>query len=125
MNTTLWILQGVLAAFFAGAGTLKLVTRTIAGLEAKLGGWVHDVPLPLIRTVGALEIAAALGLTLSPAIDVAPYLVWLAAAGLIVMMIGAGVIHARRRETKEVVVNVVLVLLAGIVTAGRSGPYSF
>lgn len=124
MDIALWILQGLLAALFAGAGLLKL-TRPLDDLEAKVGGWVHDVPLPLIRTVGALEVAAALGLILPAALDIAPFLTWLAATGLILTMIGGGVVHARRDEPREVAVNVALVLLAAVVVWGRIGPYSF
>lgn len=124
MNIALWILQGTLAALFAGAGLLKL-TRPLDDLEKKVGGWVHDVPLPLIRTVGTLEIAAAFGLVLPAALDIAPFLTWLAAAGLVLTMIGGSVVHARRSESQEVAVNVVFVLLAAVVVWGRVGPYAF
>jgi uncharacterized membrane protein YphA (DoxX/SURF4 family) len=124
MDITLWILQGLLAAVFAGAGLLKL-TRPLESLAATLGGWVHDVPLPVIRTVGALEIAAGFGLILPGALDIAPFLTWLAAAGLIATMIGALVVHARRHEPREVAVNVVLVVLASVIVWGRIGPYAF
>jgi uncharacterized membrane protein YphA (DoxX/SURF4 family) len=124
MNTALWVIQILLAVVFAGAGTLKL-TLSLPDLEKKVGGWVHEVPLPVIRTVGALEIAAALGLTLPAAVDVAPFLTWLAAAGLIVTMLGGARVHLRRHETHEVGVNVLLALLAAAIVWGRVGPYSF
>lgn len=48
----------------------------------------------------------------------------LAAVGLIVLMVGAAVVHARRREAQYVAVNVVLLVLAAVVAWGRFGPYS-
>ena len=40
-------------------------------------------------------------------------------------MSGAVVVHARRREPREVAVNVVLAVLAAVVVWGRVGPYAF
>jgi hypothetical protein len=40
-------------------------------------------------------------------------------------MIGAIVVHLRRREFPATGVNVVLVVLAAAVVWGRTGPYSF
>jgi hypothetical protein len=41
------------------------------------------------------------------------------------VMVGAIVVHARRKEPMNIVVNVVLIVLAVIVALGRFGPYSF
>jgi hypothetical protein len=38
-------------------------------------------------------------------------------------MIGAGVVHARRKETPMVAMNAVLLVLAVFVAWGRFGPY--
>ena len=123
MNTTLWILQGLLGALFATAGTRK-VTHPLPTLGKVIGGWVYDVPLPLIRTVGTLEILGAVGLVVPRALDIAPWLTWLAAAGLAVIMIGGGVVHVRRSEPGEAAFNVVLVALLAVVIWGRLGPYA-
>ena len=118
MNITFWVLQSILAAVFLGAGAIK-VSQPLEKLGTKLGDWVHDMPLPLIRAVGALEIAAAAGLILPRALDIAPGLTGPAALGLALTMVGAIVIHGRRGEHKDVVVNVVLALLAVVVAIGR------
>ena len=55
----------------------------------------------------------------------APILVPLAAVGLALVMVGAVAVHARRKETMNVVVNVVLIAMAVFVAWGRFGPYSF
>lgn len=124
MNTVLWALQILLALVFLGAGLLK-ATLPLAALEARVGGWVHDVPLPLIRTIGPLEVAGALGLVLPAALDVAPWLTWAAAAGLVPLMLGAAVVHGRRGEHGEVAFNLVLAALLVLVVVLRSGPYAF
>ena len=54
-----------------------------------------------------------------------PILVPLAALGLVLVMIGGIVTHVRRKETRVIGVNVVLLLLAAVVVWGRFGPYSF
>jgi hypothetical protein len=60
----------------------------------------------------------------SGVLRIAPILVPLAAVGLALVMVGAVAVHARRKETMNVAVNVVLIALAVFVTWGRFGPYS-
>lgn len=40
-------------------------------------------------------------------------------------LVAASVVHARRKEPLNIVVNVVLIALAVVVAWGRFGPYSF
>ncbi|WP_338324652.1 DoxX family protein [Nonomuraea polychroma] len=54
-----------------------------------------------------------------------PVLTPLAATGLVVVMIGAAVTHARRKEHQMILGNLVLLALAAVVARGRFGPYSF
>jgi hypothetical protein len=60
-----------------------------------------------------------------PLVHIAPILTPVAAAGLVVVMIGAVVSHARRREFANVVVNVALAVMAAVVASGRFGSYPF
>jgi uncharacterized membrane protein YphA (DoxX/SURF4 family) len=78
-----------------------------------------------IKARGVLEILAAIGLILPAALDIAPILVPLAATGLVLMMIGAIIVHSRRKETQALPINIILLLLAAFVAWGRFGPYSF
>jgi uncharacterized membrane protein YphA (DoxX/SURF4 family) len=117
MNIALWIVAGLLAAAFLAAGSMKVLRDKGAGM-----GWVDDFPPKLI---GGLEILAAIGLILPAVLDVAPILVPLAATGLVLMMIGAIVVHARRKEYQALAPNLVLLLLSAFVAWGRFGPYSF
>lgn len=121
MNATIWIVQIILAGAFAGAGVMKL-TRTRAQL-APTQAYVNDYSDGTIKTIGVLEVLAAIGLILPAITGVATVFVPLAALGLVLLMIAAAVVHARRSEQVNIVVNVVLLVLAALVVWGRFGPY--
>jgi uncharacterized membrane protein YphA (DoxX/SURF4 family) len=124
MNVVLWIIAGVLAAGFAAAGTMKL-TQPKAKLATAGLTWTEDFSAGSVKIIGLLEILAALGLILPAALGIAPVLVPLAAVGLVAVMAGAALTHARRHESQLIVINAVLLLLAAVVVWGRLGPYSF
>lgn len=118
-NTVLWVLQGLLALTFAGAGAVKL-TQPREKLAATLGDWVNDMP-GLIKPLGAAEVLGAIGLVLPWLTGIAPILTPLAAVGIALTMAGAIVVHARRGEFPKLAVNVVLAVMALLVAWGRFG----
>ena len=124
MNTLLWVLQIVLAAVFTAAGIVKIVLPRMQ-LRATLGDWVDAIPLPAVKMLGVAEIAAAVGLTVPPAVAVAPILTPVAGIGVIAVLAGAIIIHGRRDEYPNVAVNVVLAVAAALLVWGRFGPYAF
>jgi uncharacterized membrane protein YphA (DoxX/SURF4 family) len=124
VNVVLWIVAGVLAAAFLGAGLMKLAQPREKLVESGMG-WAGDFSPGVVKAIGALEVLGALGLILPAVFDVATVLVPLAAVGLALIMLGAIVVHARRKETPMVVANVVLLALALFVAWGRFGDYSF
>jgi hypothetical protein len=124
MNIVLWIIGGLLAIFFLAVGSMKL-TRSKESLAASGLAWTQDFSAGSVKLIGALEVLAALGLILPAVSGVARVLVPLAASGLVVLMAGAAVTHARRKEPQMIVFNVVLLILAAVVAWGRFGPYSF
>ncbi len=124
MDLALWIIAGLLAVAFLASGVMKL-TRTREQLAASGMGWATDFGPGAVKAIGALEVLAAIGLILPALLDIAPVLVPLAAVGLILIMIGAAVVHARRKETPLIAVNVVLLVLAAVVAWGRFGPHAF
>jgi hypothetical protein len=87
--------------------------------------WVEDFSPGMVKVIGGLEVLAAIGLILPAALDVVPVLVPLAAVGLVALMAGAAITHARRKEFPMIAINLVLVVLAVVVVWGRFGPYSF
>ncbi len=117
MNIVLWILQIVLALLFGMAGTMKL-TQPKAKLATQMG-WVEDFSQETMRTIGVLELLAALGLILPALTGILPILTPLAALGLVLIMLGAMLTHLRRKESPMIGVNVVLLLLAAVIVYGR------
>jgi len=123
MNTTIWIVQSVLAFGFLMAGAMKL-TQPREKLLPQMG-WIEDFSDTQVKLIGLAEVAAALGLILPGATDIAPVLTPLAAVGLVLVMIGAAITHLRRHENQFVAINGILLVLASVVVWARFGPYSF
>ena len=74
METVLWIAQGLLAAVFFTAGSLKLV-KSHAELAAIDGmQWVEDFGPRHLKGIGTLEVLGAVGVILPAALDIAPVL---------------------------------------------------
>jgi uncharacterized membrane protein YphA (DoxX/SURF4 family) len=119
MNVTLWIIQGLLAALFLLAGGAKLVMSAdqMAGPVA--------LPVWFLRFIGVAEVLGALGLVLPGLLRVRPVLTPLAAAGLVIIMIGATVVTWAGGMVAVALMNVVVALLAAFVAYGRArlAPY--
>ncbi|UED85145.1 DoxX family protein [Streptomyces profundus] len=124
MNVALWIVASLLAALFLFSGLMKL-TQTREKMAASGYGFVEDVSDTFIRSIGVVEVLAAIGLILPAAVDIAPVFVPLAAVGVALLMVGAIVIHQRRKELQSVGLNTILLAAAVFVAWGRFGPHSF
>lgn len=113
MHYALWIVQGLLAALFLFAGVMKLVLP----LEQMQG----PVPLPglFLRSIGVVETLGALGLILPGLLRIRPGLTPLAAAGLVIIMIGATVIGLKSGEGAMALIPLVVGLFAAFVAYGR------
>jgi hypothetical protein len=123
MDVFLWITAGLLAVVLLAAAVPKL-TKSKADLAASGQGWVEDYPGGAVKAIGALEVLAAIGLILPALLDIAPILVPLSATGVVLLMTGAAITHARRREYKNIAINVVLATLALIIAIYRFGTHS-
>jgi uncharacterized membrane protein YphA (DoxX/SURF4 family) len=124
MNLALWIVAIVLAATFAGSGLMKLLVPKDK-LVSSGQGWAQDYTPTNIRLIGFVELLGAAGLILPAVTHIVPILVPLAAIGLVLVMVGAAMVHARRKEGMNIGVNAVLLALAVFVAWGRFGPYPF
>ena len=124
MNMALWIIAGLLALVFLASGGRKLIQPTEKLVTSGMGALENFSP-GMIKLIGTLEVLAAIGLILPAALDIAPVFVPLAALGLVLLMIGAIVTHARLKEYQQIGTNLVLLALAVVVISGRFGPYSF
>jgi uncharacterized membrane protein len=121
VSAVLWLLQIVLALVFLGLGLLK-VTRSRERLLT-VAPWVEDYPEWAVTTIGVLELLGAVGVVLPGILGVATGLVPVAAAGLVVLMVGAVVTHLLRHEPQRATAPAVLLIAALLVALGRSGPW--
>lgn len=124
MDIALWILAGVLAVAFFGAGASKLA-QSREKIIASGMGYAEDLTDTQVKAVGAIEVLGALGVILPAALGIAQVLTPLAALGLALVMAGAVIVHIRRGETKALGGPVVLGVLALVLAVLRFGPYSF
>lgn len=122
MNALLWVLAALLACVFAAAGGMKLLASRHRLMSAGMG-YVEDFSTGTIKTIGVLELLAAVALVAPPLVGIAPWLTPLAALGLVLLMVGAVLTHRRRHEPW--LVPAVLGLLALVVAWGRSVPAPF
>jgi uncharacterized membrane protein YphA (DoxX/SURF4 family) len=118
MNKALWIVQGLLAALFLFAGGTKLVLP-VEEMTAQM-----PVPLPglFLRFIGVCEVLGALGLILPGLLRIRPGLTPLAAAGLVVIMIGATVLTLAGGEAALALIPLVVGLLTAFVAYARWRP---
>ena len=112
MELAYWIVAGLLAVFYLYAGGKK-VTQSQEQLQPMMG-WVDRVPMPMVRTIGTLEILGAAGLILPPLTGIAPWLAVAAAIGFVLIQVGGISLHLSRGEAKLIGLNIVLLALAAV-----------
>jgi uncharacterized membrane protein YphA (DoxX/SURF4 family) len=123
MNTALWVLQillGLVFVFHAYVLLRPSPERLQSGMK-----YVLEMPTGLRMFAGFTEGLAGIGLVLPALLRVLTWLTPLAAAGLVLLMLGAIVFHIRRREYPNVGFNAILGVLAAVIAWGRFGPYHF
>jgi hypothetical protein len=113
MTYLLWIVQVLLALLFLFTGGMKLALP-LEELTAQL-----PVPGLFVRFLGLAEVLGALGLILPGLLRIRPGLTPLAAAGLVVLMIGATVITPMVMDAALALIPLVVGLLAAFVAYGR------
>ena len=100
-----WALALFVSYSFFKAGKFKLTATREAMLGAGFG-WIEKLPTGAVRLIAILELAGAAGIILAPAADQVLGLTWagifgiLAAAGLALTMLVAGIMHIVRGEFK-------------------------
>jgi hypothetical protein len=118
-NIGLWVVQVLLAAFYAMAGSMKL-TQTIEALVASGMSYAGDYPELLTRFIGTMELLGAIGIILPAATRILPRLTPLAALGFSVIQVLAMGVHISRGEFMVLPMNLVLLALALFVVWGRT-----
>ena len=113
MSWILWIVQALLALLFLYAGGMKLILP-VEEMTAQ-------VPMPglLLRFIGVCEVLGAIGLIVPGLTRIRPELTPLAAAGLVIIMVGATVITLMYMPASWAVLPLVTGVLAAFVAYGR------
>jgi VIT1/CCC1 family predicted Fe2+/Mn2+ transporter len=120
VDLLLWIIAIVLAIAFALVGLFKLLTPYDRVAANPSAGWARDFSPAQVKLIGLVELAGAAGLVLPPLLDVAEWLVPLAAAGLALDMLGAFSTHLRRHDPRRLhIPPIVLGVLAVLLAVGR------
>jgi uncharacterized membrane protein YphA (DoxX/SURF4 family) len=115
MNLALWIVQGLLALIFLFAGGVKFVPNQQTS---------NQIPVLLqghfLQFIGVCEVLGAIGLILPRLLRIRPGLTPLAAAGLVIIMIGATVVTVAGGSVAQALTPAIVGLLAAFVAYGRS-----
>jgi uncharacterized membrane protein YphA (DoxX/SURF4 family) len=109
----LWIVQGLLALMFLFAGGMKLVLPLQALTEQS------TLPGLLLRFIGVCEVLGALGLILPGLLHIQEVLTPLAAAGLVIIMIGATVITASGANAAAAMIPMTVGVLLAFLAYSR------
>ena len=113
MNVALWIVQVLLALLFLFGGGVKLVLP-IEEMTKQMA-----LPGLFLRFIGVCEVLGAIGLILPGLLRIRPGLTPLAAAGLVIIMIGATVLTLARMGVAPALFPFATGILAAFVAYGR------
>lgn len=115
-HKALWIVQWVLGLYFIAIGVLHFVVPE--GLPETMS-WMYELDDTVHLVAGVAEILGGLGLILPGLTGIRPELTVFAAAGLILVMVGAVVWHAGRGEVVAIGTNVLNGAFLAYVAYGR------
>jgi uncharacterized membrane protein YphA (DoxX/SURF4 family) len=115
MAVSLWIIQVLLALLFLFAGSMKLIMP----IEIMLAQMPVPLPGLFLRFIGTAEVTGAIGLILPGLLRIRPGLTPLAAACLVIIMIGATVVTLLGGEIAAALFPLVVGLLCAAVAYGR------
>ena len=114
MNIMLWVLQVLLAVAFFAHGWLFLSP------PPEMVDQINALIPPAFRIfIGVAEVLAAIGLTLPGITRIVPALVPVAAAGLMIVMVSATILHTTRGEFSSAITTAVLFALLTFVAYMR------
>ena len=112
-TATLWTVQGLLALVFIFAGASKLFMSAEALTEGT------SLSAPFLRFIGVAEFLGGVGLVLPGLLKIRTGLAPLAAAGLVIIMVGATVITASAGDVGPALIPFTIGVLAATVAYYR------
>jgi len=113
MSKVLWIIQVLLAAIFLFAGGVKLA-MPVEDMAKQIG-----YSAAFLRFIGVAEVLGGLGMILPGLLRIRTGLTPLAAAGLVIIMIGAVAVTIPLQGVVMSLVPFVVGILAAFVAYGR------
>ena len=117
MNIALWIIQGLLSAFFLVTGFGKVSGSKQHHIDS--GHLQPGQSLLFIRVLGVLELLGAVGIIVPRLTGIASILTPVTALCFCLVMLGALVVHTRRKEFKFLPLPLVVIALAATVAYYR------
>ncbi|MBA4057063.1 MAG: DoxX family protein [Marivirga sp.] len=117
MNTAIWIIQGILAAFFLMPAKMKLISSKQKLIDKKQ--IEPDGKILPIRIIGLAELLGVFGIIIPYLTGILPILTPLAAIGFSMVMVGAVVVHLKKKEFKVLPLLAVIFILSSMVAFYR------
>lgn len=117
MNTTIWIIQCVLATVFSASG-LVIMWLPKKKLATRLS-WVNEYSDGMRYFICSSKIAGAIGLILPMYLNILPILTPIAALGIATIMVLAIEYHIRKKEYKDLPAPIIFLALSLFVAYSR------
>ncbi len=117
MNTALWVMQGILSAFFLMTGFGKVSSSKQQHVEN--GHIKPGSPVAPIWILGGLEILGCVGIIAPWLTGIAPILTPITAICFCLVMLGALVVHFQKKEYKFLLLPAVVIVLSLVVAYYR------
>ena len=117
MNTNLWIIQTLLAAFFIMPGFGKISNSKQKHIEE--GHLKEENSIIPIRLLGILELLGCIGIIVPWLTGIIPILTPITAACFCLIMLSGIVVHIKKKEYKMLPMLVVVFILAALVAYYR------
>jgi len=114
LHYTLWVVQVLLALLFLFAGISKFVMP-----PAEMTKQMPSMPINFLYFIGVCETLGGLGMVLPGLLRIKTGLTPLAAAGLVIIMIGAVVVSYMTMGAAGIPMPLIAGLLAAFVAYGR------
>ncbi len=114
LHVTLWVVQVLLALLFLFAGAMKFIMP-----PAEMTKGMPSMPITFLYFIGVCEFLGGLAMVLPGLLKIKTGLTPLAAAGLMIIMIGAVVVSYQVQGTKGIPAPLIAGVLSAFVAYGR------
>lgn len=116
METTLWLMQAILATVMTVSGTVILIFRK--KLKPKLT-WLTEYSPAMVAFICLSKIAGGIGLVVPMLSGILPILTPIAAIGIATIMVLAFSYHIRVKEYKDVPATIIFFIMAVFIAYFR------